>query len=322
MLKATATYKTWQIDIEENESVTVYLNGEKCKNSKEALRNISKEICFKYDDNWNTQFFGKKLVEKLNQIPKSSTNLGLSKSNIAYLKSLQKDTKEALEEYAKMESYAIQEKLLQMLVKEYPNHANINAVEAKVKLLNLFYSTGIKATNKMTENILSIKDIDNRLAEGDKSLVSEIAKLQLDKKSRYNYSFATKYCAYHQPDKFPIYDSIVAMTFVSLFMKGLLPKYIYSNKKIKGYNHRLNAFTKTGFTEKLKDYNFFVEVYDYFMESYDLKNKFSYREVDSYIWGAFKVTKEFEIERMANLDKSKIVEYKIECHTFISKNNN
>lgn len=66
MLKASATYKTWKIDIEENESVTVYLNGEKCKNSKEALRNISKEICFKYDNNWNTQFFGKKLVEYLN----------------------------------------------------------------------------------------------------------------------------------------------------------------------------------------------------------------------------------------------------------------
>lgn len=66
MLKASATYKIWKIDIEENESVTVYVNGEKCANSKEALRTISKEISFKYDNNWNTQFFGKKLVEKLN----------------------------------------------------------------------------------------------------------------------------------------------------------------------------------------------------------------------------------------------------------------
>ena len=173
-------------------------------------------------------------------------------------------------------------------------------------MLNLFYSTGIQATNKMSENILSIKDIDKRLSIGDKSLIPEIATLTFDGKERFNYSFATKYCAYHQPDKFPIYDSIVAMTFTSFFEKGLLPKYKFCNRK----STVEEAYTKGEYATKLKNYDFFVEVYDYFMDLYDLKGNFTYREIDSYIWGAFKVPgSEFEIEKIAQLNKSKIIEY-------------
>lgn len=221
--------------------------------------------------------------------------------------SLKKDAEEALKGYEKMESYHIHEFLLQCLVEKYPDHKNKAAVEEKVKLLNLFYSTGIQATNKMSENILSIKDIDKRLSTGDKSLIPEIAALTFDGKKRYNYSFATKYCAYHQPAKFPIYDSIVAMTFISFFEKGLLPKYKYCKCK----STTKEAYTKSEFAAKLKEYDFFVNVYDYFMDLYDLKESFTYRKVDSYIWGAFKMAEEYEIEKLARLDKSKIVEYNI-----------
>lgn len=222
--------------------------------------------------------------------------------------SLKRDAEKVLKEYGKMESYRIQENLLQHLVNEYPSHSNKAAVDTKVKLLNLFYSTGIQATNKMSENILSIRNIDKRLTDGDKSLVAEIATLTFDGKVRYNYSFATKYCAYHQPDKFPIYDSIVAMTFISFFEKDLLPKYKCCNRK----STAKETYTKGEFTAKLKEYDFFVNVYDYFMDLYDLKESFTYREIDSYIWGAFKVSgTDYEIEKMAQLDKSKIIEYNI-----------
>ena len=224
--------------------------------------------------------------------------------------SLRKDAHAVLDGYEKMESYRIQELLLQSLVKKYPDHKNKAAVETKVKLLNLFYSTGIQATNKMSENILSVGNIDKRLSEGDKSLILEIATLTFDDKKRYNYSFATKYCAYHQPEKFPIYDSIVAMTFISFFEKGLLPKYKCCSRK--SAVKETNTYSKAEFKEKLKEYDFFVNVYDYFMKLYDLKGYFTYREIDSYIWGAFKVAgPDYEIEKMAKLDKSKIIEYNI-----------
>ena len=223
--------------------------------------------------------------------------------------SLKSDAKRALAAYNKLPSYSIQEDILQRLVEEYPDHKNVGAVDTKVKLLNLFYSTGIQATNLMTAHILSIKDIDARLKAGDKSLVAEIATLKLTNGDvRFNYSFATKYCALHQPTKYPIYDSIVADTFESLFVQGYLPKYTYSRT-----NSKLpNTFTKGEFAAKLKEYDFFVDLYKYFMELFDL-TEFTVRKVDAYIWGAFKVAGEdFEIERLAKLDKSNIAEVKIE----------
>ena len=201
--------------------------------------------------------------------------------------SLKSDAKKALRLYKKMEGYRIQEELLQCLVKKYPENIVSDIVETKVKLLNLFYSTGIQATNYMAKNILGIESMDRRLTEGDVTLVEEIAKLKLSGDTiRFNYSFATKYCALHEPKKFPIYDSIVAATFKSLFEKGLLPKYSYS-RSVKGV--KSNNYTKGSFSAKLKEYVFFVEVYDYFMDLYDL-NSFTYREIDSYIWGAFKIS--------------------------------
>lgn len=221
--------------------------------------------------------------------------------------SLRKDVSTALKMYKKLEPYGIQEMLLKTLVKKYSDHTNRAAVDTKVKLLNLFYSTGIQAVSKMADNIFGIQDIDARLKQGDLTLVPQIATLKLDGGERFNYSFATKYCALHQPEKFPIYDSIVADTFESLFVKGYFPKYTYSRSKSKSPN----TFTKVEFAAKLKEYDFFVEFYKYFMELFDLKS-FTYRQIDSYIWGAFKVAgSDFEIEKLAQLDKSKIVEYNI-----------
>lgn len=222
--------------------------------------------------------------------------------------SLKLDAERALAAYDKLPSYSIQEDILKHLVKEHPDHKNVGAVETKVKLLNLFYSTGIQATNLMTAHILLIKDIDARLEAGDKSLVAEIATLELTNGDvRFNYSFATKYCALHQPTKYPIYDSIVADTFESLFVQGYLPKYAYSRTKSK----LPNTFTKGEFAAKLKEYDFFVDLYKYFMELFDL-TEFTVRKVDAYIWGAFKVAGEdFEIERLAKLDKKSIAEVKI-----------
>lgn len=210
--------------------------------------------------------------------------------------------------YEKLEPYGIQEMLLKTLVKEHPDHTKRAAVDTKVKLLNLFYSTGIQAVSKMTDNIFGIKDIDARLKQGDLTLVPQIATLKLDGGERFNYSFATKYCALHQREKFPIYDSIVADTFESLFVKGYFPKYTYSRSKSKSPN----TFTKGEFAAKLKEYDFYVEFYKYFMELFDL-TKYTVREIDSYIWGAFKIAgTDFKIEQLAQLDKSKIAEVEID----------
>ena len=69
--------------------------------------------------------------------------------------------------------------------------------------------------------------------------------------------------------------------------------------------------TQGEFEEKLRDYNFFVKVYDTFMKDYGLKeSKFTYREVDWYLWGSYKDGEiKTEIERLTELDRNKFIPY-------------
>jgi hypothetical protein len=43
----------------------------------------------------------------------------------------------------------------------------------------------------------------------DSGLIETVANVTLNGKTRRNYSFATKYCSFHRPDLYPIYDNLV-----------------------------------------------------------------------------------------------------------------
>lgn len=207
--------------------------------------------------------------------------------------------------------YEASEKILQMTKHAYPDHNVSEAVVAKVKMLNMFYLTGIQAIDAMALNILRIKNIDNILAQKKYSakLVNAIAQLELKDSTRTNYSFATKYCALHEPEKYPIYDSIVAAVLTKLMVTGQLPPFVYARSK----NERFDDWhlSQGEFEEKMRDYDFFVKVYDVFMEDYGLKGKFTYRQVDWYLWGAYKeADKKTKIEQLAPINTNKYVEYK------------
>lgn len=222
-------------------------------------------------------------------------------------KNLLGDAQKAIKACRKMEVYSIQEDVLQRLVKEYPNHKNKAAVEVKVKLINLLYSTYILATNQMTAHICNIKHIDTRLKEGDKSLVKDIASLNINGKEHDFYSFASKYCAFHNPENYPIYDNIVASVFTKLFEDNNLPPYTCTKKR-----NVPNGYSRTGFKSDLRNYDFYIQVYNTFMKEYGLWGKLTYREVDAYLWGAYKIAgSNFEIEDLAPIDKSKIVQVEI-----------
>ena len=227
------------------------------------------------------------------------------------IKDLSNDALLFLERHKNLTSYDIQERVLSDLVQKYPNHENYEAVEVKAKLLNMFYSTGIQAIDAVVENIMSIIDIDDILnAPGySKGLVDAIAELKLkDGKTRINYSFATKYCALHQPNKYPIYDSIVAEILTKLMITNQLPPYEY--KKNKSDLSTDTYMTQGEFEEKLRDYDFFVKVYDIFMHDYGLKEKLNYRQVDWYLWGSYKDGGQpTKIEEMTNISTNRYVVY-------------
>lgn len=52
-------------------------------------------------------------------------------------------------------------------------------------------------------------DLYDRLQIGDASLVPDLGKMRFRNKDRYVLSFATKYCSWHKPDLFQIFDSYV-----------------------------------------------------------------------------------------------------------------
>ena len=67
MIKKSAKFEDYIINIIEDSSVEVLKNGEKSSNTVSELRTISNKISFPYDEGWNTRQFGKKLVEFLSE---------------------------------------------------------------------------------------------------------------------------------------------------------------------------------------------------------------------------------------------------------------
>ncbi len=119
--------------------------------------------------------------------------------------------------------YRVTEPMLCELFKAFPENKEPYQIAAKVLLLDKLYSTqlfrykGMDFLMQVVENIRTIPDFDERVANGDPTVVREIYR-GFEKKQ---FSFATKYCCLHNTvvygkDDYSIYDSAV---------RNLLPKY-------------------------------------------------------------------------------------------------
>lgn len=120
-----------------------------------------------------------------------------------------------------LENYKAQENALNKLFWEHcPQNSKLDDVLLKVASLNAFYSTNIYNVYAVANHIVSL-GIDERLRQGDESLVMDIAtghgvKYRNNGKEISFYSFATKYCSRHRPEIYPIYDSFVEELLVYL----------------------------------------------------------------------------------------------------------
>lgn len=161
-----------------------------------------------------------------------------------------------------LENYVLQESSLDKLfLKTYPENRDINDILIKASSLNDFYSTNIFSIFPVAKHILEL-NIDERLKNGDESLVKDIAKVTINGKQKYFYSFATKYCSHHQPILFPICDS---------YVEKIL---IYFNKQDKFYNFK---------REDLKDYSKFKNILIEFKKFYEI-DEYNLKDIDRYLW--------------------------------------
>ena len=156
----------------------------------------------------------------------------------------------------------------------YDNRSE-DIVKLKVETLNLYYSTRILAVGVVSRHIVDVfahKDekmltVDyNSQDEKVFDLVDEIAKVTFNLSDnsvavRNMFSFATKYCSFHNPDAFYIYDrNVVAV--LKLFKNDFGGK----------------------FSEKeLRSYKCFRQIMEQFRNYYGF-DKYSCKELDIYLW--------------------------------------
>ena len=94
----------------------------------------------------------------------------------------------------------------------FPNHTSGAEVLLKVAALNSLFSTSLLGIRSAAAYITSNgTQLDEWLRIGDAQAVELLRNVKVSETGSHRdfYSFATKYCAMHAPDKFVIYDSRV-----------------------------------------------------------------------------------------------------------------
>lgn len=124
-----------------------------------------------------------------------------------------KDLHEAHNDVLSDYKYGKEYRLIEDVLKKYPNNKTIEDVACKIAVIDFTNSTNLRQ-NKINlytlAKIITNIDFDARVAKGDVSLVSDI----ISKCPVKLYSFASKYCCYHNTflynrDDYSIYDSVV-----------------------------------------------------------------------------------------------------------------
>jgi hypothetical protein len=156
-------------------------------------------------------------------------------------------------------SFKIVDSTLSLLFTTFPNNREIEHILIKVSTLNDLYATRIYAVGSLAYNIQRL-NIDPLLEEENLSCVDLIDKNGLEKRSVY--SFATKYCSWHKPDIFPIFDQYVAAIL-----------WHFSN-------HELNQALPES---ALRNYSTFCNLLLSYRQHFGLMD-FSIKEIDKFLW--------------------------------------
>jgi hypothetical protein len=153
------------------------------------------------------------------------------------------------------------EQAITKLFQTFPKNTLIDEVLLKTAALNALFSTNIYAIYTVAEHI-KLQNIDNDLVRGSLDVVGRVARVEIKGKPKYNYSFASKYCHFHAPDAYPIYDRYVAQ---------ILWDY-----------QQQDRFDTFGWAD-MRDYPRYRSIFDHFREVYHL-TQFSMKEIDRFLW--------------------------------------
>lgn len=238
-------------------------------------------------DKWNThQFVAQAIKVAQGRLEETIVQSAVSKAPTPILpkdsSSIEKDylpiTIENIthvhQQVIKSTSYGANFAMIHNVLKRFPQNTDRELVAMKVSLIDLTNSTNLSrhinkiSLSELVELILSIQDFDVRLAQGDPELVSQVARCN----GRVNiFSFASKYCTYHnvdvyEQDDYSIFDSVV---------KDVLPYYI-------------PKLTKATVEEWRATYNYaaFHDCIGKLLDQNDIHISFRRRKFDHFLWYA------------------------------------
>ncbi len=209
----------------------------------------NKEIIAFYLSIWNSKTPSLKqfIKDKINDLPKECQNI---------LDNLLEDIN--------LKKYNDQETSLNLLINNYNSNNKLENILLKSSVINDFYGTNIFSIYEVAKKIHSITNFDELLLKGDPKLVNKMKEVN----NHSFYSFSTKYCSFHEPLKYPIYDSNVDNVL-----------WYFKNNKY---------FNSSSFKNRksLKDYETFKTILDDFLNEINTTNKtnYNYKEIDHYLW--------------------------------------
>lgn len=187
---------------------------------------------------------------------------------------------------AKFDSeFSSSESAILKLFSVFPNNTDFGEILLKVSVVNDMYGTNIFQKVQLADHILSCQ-IDESICIGDRELIGKIASGHGIRSKRSEagkeitfYSFATKYCAWHNSQCFPIFDNL---------LERLLSEY--------GRRDHFCTF-RSG---ELRNYESFTKVIENFQAYYGL-TKYSLKDLDKFLWT---YAKERYTQRQASLAKT------------------
>ncbi|MGA3240249.1 MAG: hypothetical protein ABSG03_28565 [Bryobacteraceae bacterium] len=101
----------------------------------------------------------------------------------------------------------VTERALTELFSHFPKNTDRSQILLKVAAINQLYSTNIYAVRTVANHIWKL-NIDADLDAHSVDLVNRIARVRITENKEINFlSFASKYCNWHRPASYPIYDA-------------------------------------------------------------------------------------------------------------------
>jgi hypothetical protein len=166
-----------------------------------------------------------------------------------------------LDKFQRDKRYAPADEGLTELLRKFPRNVELGEVAVKAASINALYTAGILGIFQVAKRVHRL-NIDPELARHSTAIVDKIAAVRFKNKRRNVFSFATKYCSWHDRKNYPIYDR---------FVDRLLRAYRGKDNFMKFRN------------DELRRYAYFKRIVSTFRDHYGLQ-RFSFTELDKFLW--------------------------------------